>query len=139
VTAFVLDASVTLSWYFEDEASEAADRLLERLDTETAAVPPLWHLEIANVIANAERRGRVTSARSAEFIAQLECLMITVDEETTLRVLGGVLALARAERLTAYDASYLELAMRLGVPLASKDRDLCDAAERVGVAVIRTA
>lgn len=139
MTAFVLDASVTLSWYFEDEASEAADRLLERLDTETAAVPTLWHLEIANVIASAERRGRVTSARSAEFIAQLERLLITVDEETTHRAFGGVLALARTERLTAYDASYLELAMRLGVPLASKDRDLCDAAERVGVTVIRTA
>ena len=139
MTDFVLDASVTLSWYFEDEASAAADRLLDRLDVETAVVPIVWHLEVANVIAIAERRGRVTAARSAQFIAQLEALRISVDEGATVRAFGRILQLARTETLTAYDAAYLELAMRLGVPLASKDRDLCAAAERVGVTVLRAA
>ena len=69
----------------------------------------------------------------------LETIEIVVDEETPSRALGGVLDLARQERLTAYDAAYLELAMRLGVPLASKDGDLCDAAERLGVSVLRAA
>lgn len=137
MTDFVLDASVALGWCFKNEATEAADRLLERLADEEAYVPGIWHLEIANVLALSERRQRITPARSTEFIAMLETLVIVVDEETPSRALGRVLDLARAGRLTAYDAAYLELAMRLGLPLASKDSDLCDAAERLGVSVLR--
>jgi predicted nucleic acid-binding protein len=139
VTDLVLDASVALGWCFKNEATEAVDRVLERLATEAAYVPAIWHLEIANVLALGERRRRITPARSAEFIALLETLAIVVDEETPSRAFGRVLDLAREERLTAYDAAYLELAMRLGLPLASKDGDLCDAAERVGVSVLRAA
>jgi predicted nucleic acid-binding protein len=139
VTGLVLDASVALAWCFKDEASEAADRLLERLETETAVVPALWHIEVANVLALGERRRRITLAESAAFIARLETLVIVVDEETSSRAFTRVLDLARSERLTAYDAAYLELAMRLDVPLASKDRHLCNAAERLGVAVLRAA
>jgi len=113
--------------------------LLERLAAEAASVPAIWHLEIANVLALSERRQRITPADSAEFIALLETLEIVIDEETASRAFGRVLDLAREERLTAYDAAYLELAMRLGVPLASKDGDLCDAAERLGVSVLRAA
>ena len=137
MTAFVLDASVTLSWYFEDEVSEAADDLLSRLGSESAAVPQVWHLEVANGFALAERRGRISKARTLEFIAQLEALPIAADDETAYRAFVQVLHLARSERLSTYDAAYLELAMRLGVPLASKDGPLCDAAERVGTRVIR--
>jgi predicted nucleic acid-binding protein len=139
VSDLVLDASVALSWCFKNEATEAADRVLERLAAGTASVPAIWHVEIANVLAFSERRRRITPARSTEFIAMLETLVIVVDEETPSRALGHVLELAREERLTAYDAAYLELAMRLGIPLASKDGDLCDAAERVGVSVLRAA
>ena len=135
----VIDTSVALAWCFKDERTEATARLLERVRTDAAAVPILWHLEIANVLALAERRGRITSAENAELIALLETLEIVVDEETWSRAFTRILDLAREERLTAYDAAYLELAMRLGVPLASKDRDLCDAAERVGVTVLRAA
>ena len=91
------------------------------------------------MLALAERRGRITPAESTELIALLETLEIVVDDETPSRALGRVLDLAREERLTAYDAAYLELAMRLGLPLASKDADLCDAAERLGVSVLRAA
>ena len=135
----VIDASVALAWCFKDERTAVTAELLERVQTDVAAVPILWHLEIANVLALAERRGRITSAESAELIALLETLEIAVDEETPSRAFGRVLDLARSERLTAYDAAYLDLAMRLGAPLASKDRDLCDAAERVGVKVLRAA
>jgi predicted nucleic acid-binding protein len=139
VTDLVLDASVALSWCFKNEATATADRVLERLATEAASVPAIWHLEIANVLALSERRGRLTPANSSEFIALLETLDVAIDDETPSRALGLVFDLARAERLTAYDAAYLELAMRLGIPLASKDADLCDAAERLGVNVLRAA
>ena len=139
MTELVLDASVALSWCFKNEATTAGDRVLERLANEAASVPTIWHLEIANVLALSERRGRITVAHSSEFIALLESLVIVIDEETSSRALGRVLDLARAEQLTAYDAAYLELAMRLGLPLASKDGDLCDAAERLGVNVLRAA
>jgi predicted nucleic acid-binding protein len=137
VTELVLDASVALSWCFKNEATTIGDRVLERLAGAAASVPAIWHLEIANVLALSERRGRITPANSTEFIALLETLVIVIDEETPSRALGRVLDIARAERLTAYDAAYLELAMRLGVPLASKDGDMCDAAERLGVSVLR--
>jgi predicted nucleic acid-binding protein len=139
VTNLVLDASVALAWCFKNEATAAADRVLERLATEAASVPAIWHLEIANVLALSERRRRIMPAHSAEFIGLLETLAIIVDEETPSHALGRVLDLAREERLTAYDAAYLELAMRLGIPLASKDIDLCGAAERLGVSVLRAA
>ena len=139
MTEVVIDASVALAWCFRDERTEATATLLERVQTDAAAVPSLWHLEVANVLALAERRGRITPAESTELIALLETLEIVVDDETPSRALGRVLDLAREERLTAYDAAYLELAMRLGLPLASKDADLCDAAERLGVSVLRAA
>ena len=135
----VLDASVALAWCFDNEATTATDLVLERLATETAKVPAIWPVEVANALAVSERRRRLTPARTAEFIALLETLVIEVDEEGSPRALGPVLDLARAQRLSAYDAAYLELAMRLGVPLASKDADLCDAAERLGVTVVRGA
>ena len=137
MTDFVLDASVALAWCFEDETTTAARQILARLTAEAASVPATWPIEVANVLALAERRRRITPADSAEFIAKLEDVAILVDEETSSRAFGRVLDLAREERLTAYDAAYLELAMRLGVPLASKDADLCNAAQRLGVSVLR--
>ena len=139
MTAFVLDSSIALCWCFEDEATDTTTQLLEQLRLDTVAVPNLWHVEIANVLTLAERRRRITGAETAQFVALLEELEIDVDEETWTRAFSRILDLARQERLTAYDASYLELAMRLGVPLASKDADLCDAAERLGVSVVRAA
>ena len=136
MTGLVLDASVAFAWCFLNEATEASDRVLERLGSEGAWVPAIWHLEIANVLAMSERRGRITPARTAEFMAILEPLLIVADEETSARAFTSVLDLARSERLTAYDAAYLDLAMRLGVPLATKDGDLGNAAERLGVAVL---
>jgi predicted nucleic acid-binding protein len=136
LTAFVLDCSIAVAWCFEDEATPETDALLARLADETAAVPSLWPLEMGNVLTMAERRGRITTARLADFLASLDDLSITIDEATTSRALREILALARAERLTTYDAAYLELAMRLGVPLATRDRHLATASARLGTPVI---
>jgi len=137
VSDIVVDASVALAWCFKDELTEATAQLREQLRTSVAAVPLLWFIEIANVLALAERRGRITVAESAQLIGLFETLDIEVDGETASLAFTRILDLAREQGLTAYDAAYLELAMRLGVPLASKDRDLCDAAERVGVTAMR--
>lgn len=136
MTAFVLDASVAMAWCFGDEATAASKHLLDELEAEEAMVPTSWHLEVANVLAVSERRNRITAARIVQFIEMIEALDIIVDQETPSRAFGQILDLARAERLTSYDVAYLELAMRLGVPLATKDRQLGQVAERLGVQVL---
>ncbi len=138
MSGFVIDASVALAWCFDDEATEATRALLDRFEDEHAEVPSLWHLELANALAVSERNRRVTPARSSEFIALVAGLPIVVDEQTPLLALGTLLDLARSERLSAYDASYLELAMRRGLPLATKDAALAQAARRVGVPLLPT-
>ena len=95
-----------------------------------------WYLEVANVLAVAERCRRITPADTAEFIDLLETLMIDLDNETAPRAFNRILDLARSQRLTTYDAAYLELSMRLGVPLATKDGALSAAATRLGVTVL---
>lgn len=135
MSGFVLDASVALSWCFDNEATPADWSALDRTEAEFAAVPAIWPLEIANALAIAERKGRIASAALTEFVAQLETLDIRVDG-TTGRALKEALALARAESLSAYDAAYLDLAMREGLPLATRDRALAKAARRLGVAVV---
>jgi predicted nucleic acid-binding protein len=134
--ALVLDASVALAWCFADEATPAAWQVLERLEAESAIAPNLMPLEVANVLALADRRGRITVARVAEFVDLIEGLPIEINGEATARALRQVLALARAAQLTVYDACYLELAMRRGLPLASKDARLRAAATRQGVALL---
>ena len=136
MTGFVIDCSVAVTWCFEDEATPASDGLLERLGAEAAAAPAIWPLELGNVLVMAERRGRVNATQVAEFVSLLRELPVAIDEETPQRAFDEVLALARNEGLTTYDASYLELAMRLGVPLATQDKELRLAAERLGTPVL---
>jgi predicted nucleic acid-binding protein len=136
VTGFVLDCSIAATWCFDDEATPETDALMDRAKEQEAWVPSLWPLEVANVILLAERRGRVSAAYAASFIRRLDTLPIVIDEETAPRALHEILPLARSERLTTYDASYLELAMRLGLPLATKDEALKKAARRVGVTLL---
>ena len=139
MSGFVIDASVALAWCFDDEATEATRALLDRFEDEHAEVPSLWHLELANALAVGERNKRITPARTSQFIALIGELPIVIDEQTPNVALSTVLDLARSEQLSAYDASYLELAMRRGVPLATKDDDLVRAARRVGVTLLPTA
>jgi predicted nucleic acid-binding protein len=139
VSGFVIDASVALAWCFDDEATEATRALLDRFEDERAEVPSLWHLELANALAMGERKGRITPARASEFIALIDGLPIAIDERTPNIALSSVLELSRREQLSAYDASYLELAMRRGVPLATKKNDLARAANNMGVTLLPTA
>ena len=139
MSGFVIDASAALAWCFDDESTEATRALLDRFEDERAEVPSLWHLEVANALAVGERNRRITPARTSEFIALIGGLPIVVDEQTPGLALSTVLDLARSERLSAYDASYLELAMRRGVPLATKDDALVKAVRRVGVTLLPTA
>jgi predicted nucleic acid-binding protein len=134
VTYCVLDCSVAIGWCFADEASAAGDALLDRVQADGAVVPPLWHLEVANVLIQAERRSRLGPGGAEERLAMLDFLPIRVDADGQGAFWRRAVALlARAETLTAYDAAYLELATRRRLPLASTDRHLRAAAERHGL------
>jgi predicted nucleic acid-binding protein len=136
MSAIVVDASVALSWCFDDEASPETEAILDRVRLDGAVVPGLWRLELANVLLWAERRGRTILGGVTARLEQIARLPIATDTETVRRAWREILALARAENLTTYDASYLELAIRHGVALATKDTVLAAAASRVGVSVI---
>lgn len=131
---FVLDASVALAWCFEDEGGAYAPEVLASLRHTEAVVASLWPLEVCNGLVVAERRDRLDAAAATRFIELLRSLPIVVDPVARRRALTSVRALARARDLSAYDASYLELAVRLGVPLATLDSGLRRAARKEGVA-----
>ncbi len=131
--SFVLDASITLAWCFQDEATPDTTALLERLSTEDAFVPALWTLEVGNILLGAERKGRISPANTKEFLNLLDALNIQIDHQMVTRGFNEILSLASFHNLTTYDAAYLELAMRLGIPLATKDLQLRQAANNVGV------
>jgi predicted nucleic acid-binding protein len=134
---FVLDGSLTMAWCFEDEASPESDEIQDWLTAGARAyVPTLWHLEIANVLWVCERRRRIREADSVRFLAVLQALNITTDHETEKHAGQATLGLARQHDLSVYDAAYLELAMRLGLPLASKDEALRKVAQAVGLSVL---
>ncbi|MDP1654080.1 MAG: type II toxin-antitoxin system VapC family toxin [Rhodocyclaceae bacterium] len=134
--SFVLDNSVTMRWFFGDgKPAELvyAGKVLDAMKNTGAIVPVTWGLEVANVIARAEAKGLVTEARSGAFLEMLEGVDIEADGATYPHALSATLQLARRYRLSAYDASYLELALRLGLPLATLDEDLQKAAKKAGV------
>ena len=135
----VLDASVALSWLFEREAGAERRRsvsALDRLEKDTAVVPALWHTEVLNALLTGERRKLVKPAQSTEYLARLGMLPISVDSASPTARRDAVMGLGRRHDLTAYGATYLDLAMRVGGPLASFDRQLAKAAGAVGIEVI---
>lgn len=134
MTAVVLDASMALSWCFEDEWTPDSDAVLERVRRDGAVVPPLWDLEVANVLVVAERRGRASRADTERLVSLLQQLPIEMSEHDP--DVGDVVATARDHGLSAYDACYLLVAMRSGCPLATRDEALAGAASRAGVALV---
>lgn len=135
---FVLDNSVTMRWLFESNKvsdQKYAERVLESLLKVDAVVPNLWHLEVANVLLGAEKRGDTTAGQSEGFLAQLENLPIRVDPSTSHQAFSRILSLSRAYKLSSYDAAYLELAVRESLPLATLDKDLKKAATKAGVSL----
>lgn len=133
---YVLDASVTLAWCFADEATENITALLNKLELEKALVPAIWPLEVGNILLAAARRKRITYADIAQFLEMLNSINIEIDIETIHKSFHETLSLAHSEGLTTYDAAYLELAMRTGLPLATKDKQLQDAGLRLGVQLL---
>lgn len=135
---FVLDASVTLSWLLRDASGKDepyAFGVLKSLRTEDkpCSVPVTWGLEVANVIARSEAKALVTEAQSEAFLEMLQEVAVEVDAASAGQSLSNTLQLARRYKLSAYDASYLELALRTSLSLATLDEDLRRAAEKAGV------
>lgn len=131
---FVVDTSVTMAWCFEDETTAETEAILNKLESEQALVPALWILEVTNVLLVAERRGRITEAQAARFIALLHALPLTVD--LTPPDFETLLAAGARHGLSAYDAAYLALAEREGVPLATLDKALQCAARTAGLSLL---
>jgi predicted nucleic acid-binding protein len=136
LTACVIDASVAAAWCFKDEASPSIDAVFRTVRDYGALVPALWHLELANALLQAERRRRILIADLLWRLDLISDFPIVVDAETPARAWRETLLLARTERLTTYDAAYLEVALRMGLPLASLDTALVAAAKRLGTIVL---
>jgi predicted nucleic acid-binding protein len=130
---FVLDASVPACWAFQDEQDVRADAAYVRIKTEEAVVPSLWWFEIRNILVVNERRKRITESDTGVFLRDLAGLRIRIDREPQE---GAVLRLARTHRLSVYDASYLELALREAIPLATLDDELAAAAVAEGTGLV---
>lgn len=129
---FVIDASVTLAWCFEDEATPLTEALLDRVAEEGAAAPALWEYEVSNALLVAERRRRISEAQAARLVELMQQLPVAVDRVPT--PMPTLLAVARQHDLSTYDAAYLAMAERRGLPLATLDTRLRAAAGRGGVA-----
>lgn len=134
--SFIIDCSITMAWCFEEEETKASTQIQDRLAVETALVPQLWFLEVANVLAMAEKRRRITPAKSDEFIHLLQLMDIEVDVESPGRAFEHVFPLCRVYGLTSYDAVYLDVALRNRLPLATLDDDLRAAARKAGVKLL---
>lgn len=132
----VLDASLALSWALPDGASAYSDTLLGNVAANGALVPDLWAHEVANGLLMAQKRGRLTTAQRMAFVEELLRLPIETETSTTKTILDGQAALAERYALTAYDAAYLDLALRRGVSLATQDKAMKAAARKAGVAVV---
>lgn len=141
---FVLDASVTLSWLLKDAGTGAKAYAFDILNLlglpdMQADVPVTWALEVSNVLARSEAKGLVTQAESEAFLELIQATPISVDPATAAYALSDTLHVARRYRLSSYDASYLELALRQGLPLATLDADLQRAADKAGIARVKPA
>jgi predicted nucleic acid-binding protein len=136
IEQFVVDSSVVMSWCFKDETNNYADTVLDRLTEAGAVVPWIWPLEVVNVLLVAERQKRLSESDSIRFITLLSQLPIVVEHERSEMMIKELLALARANNLSSYDASYLALAMRKGFPIATLDNKLIEAAGRIDVPIL---
>jgi predicted nucleic acid-binding protein len=134
--SLVLDCSATLAWIFPDETTLPIRALFAQVIQAGAFVPDLWRLEVANCLTMGVRRGRITAADRRESLTDLNDLPISIDNQTGRHAWTRTVAIADKHSLTVYDATYLELAMRLSFPLATLDADLRKAAKAEGVALL---
>jgi len=132
----VIDASIALAWVFSDEGNEETQAILDQVGEHGASVPPLWALEVANALLMAERRSRLSRAAVEENLSLLAALDLAIADLPTAEPWKPALLLARAHGLTVYDAAYLDLAVRLKLPLATLDKELRQAAVALNVPVL---
>jgi predicted nucleic acid-binding protein len=138
VTPFVLDASVALSWFFDDEFSPYSSAIAEIMPRSQAVVPIIWPLEMANGFLTAFQRGRLPETKASALIGALDRLRVDIDQGIAPEFLTkATLTVGLAHRMSAYDASYLELAMRRGLPLATQDERLLRAAGAAGIEILQ--
>ena len=139
MTGIVIDASVALAWCFPDEARAYPDAVLAALERQTMLVPALWAVEITNAVLVAERRKRIKPSETRQFFALLNELPVVMDSPSVLDTMSNLLPLGREYGLSAYDASYLDVAMSHGASLATLDSKLQNAARKTGVEIFRAA
>ena len=134
--SLVIDSSITLAWFFEDERTAGADAVLRQVTEDGAVAPSLWKLEVANALQMAVKRKRIDEAFRDASIADLQALVVAIDTQTDHQAWTSTLRLAERWRLTLYDAAYLEAAQRLGLPLATLDKELRSAGVALGITLL---
>jgi predicted nucleic acid-binding protein len=135
-TRFVVDNSIVMTWCFQDEMVPYAEAVLDSLAEAVAVVPAIWPLEVINVLLVAERNGRLHEADSVRFVSLIGQLPIMVDRSWPERLMRDLLAIGRIHNLSSYDTAYLELAMRQGLPIATLDKRLHQAARRIDLPIL---
>ena len=135
---FVIDNSVVMAWLLTNQASPLTEKILDLLGLGEAHafVPSIWPLEVSNMLLVMEKRQKISNSDSVRFIAILKALPISVEEQSPLETLAQTLAIGRRDDLSSYDSSYLDLAMRLGYPMATRDQSLAGAAKSAGVSLL---
>lgn len=133
---FVIDNSVVMAWGFQDQTNKYTEAVLDKLETAVAYAPAIWPLEVCNVLLVAERKNILSKAGVIRFMSLVRSLPIVVEQESPGRMFTEIFALAREFRLSTYDASYLDLAMRLGLPLATQDKVMSAAAKKCSVKLL---
>jgi predicted nucleic acid-binding protein len=134
--SLVIDASLTVAWYFDDETTAGTEAALDMVSETGAVVPSLWRLEVANAFQSAIRRNRITARYRDRSLIELMQMPIVIDPETNVYAWTTTLRLAERFALTAYDAAYLELAERLSLPLATLDSELREAATALEITLL---
>ncbi len=133
---YVLDCSVAMTWFFDDEYTASTDALKEMLRNGSVIVPTIWPFEVANVLWSTERQKRIKPYQSEKIKHLIQKLPIEVDNHLESDPLGNTLELAREYDISVYDASYVDLSLRLGIPLASLDNKLRTAATSAGIPIL---
>jgi predicted nucleic acid-binding protein len=133
LNGIVIDASVALAWCFPDEASDYADSVLLALENQTVIVPAIWAVEITNALLVGERRKRIRQPEVRRFVELLKGLNVAEDAQPVADTVSSIFPLAQAYRLSAYDAAYLDVAVRREIPLVTLDGDLQKAALAAGI------
>lgn len=130
---FVLDNSVIMAWLFEDERDDYSLKVLDALSFAKVYVPAIWPLEYLNTLLVAERKKRISFQRSQEFRSIISLGDFKIDKESVMTLSNDLYSLAKIYKLTVYDASYLELALRRSLPLVSLDKQVIRASKKAGL------